>query len=262
MIKGIAASSRERGRHIVTSAVEHPAVIEPCQALEAEGFEVTYLPVDARGRVDPDDVARALTPGTILITVMHANNEVGTVQPIAEIAALARERGIPVHTDAAQSVGKIPVRVDDLGVDFLSVAGHKLYAPKGVGALYIRAGRELPKLMHGAGTRVEPPGGHRERPRDRGPGQGRRARRRPARGDGASHAGAARSAARRALEARLGPVRVNGDLEGGLPNTLSVVLSPASTPRRCWPRWATRWRPRPAPRATRTAWTSPPCSRR
>jgi cysteine desulfurase len=150
VIVGVARLLRSRGRHIVTSAVEHPAVLEPCAALEADGFRVTRVPVDQAGRVDPADVARALTPETILVSVMHANNEVGTIQPIAEIARIARERGVLVHTDAAQSVGKIPVDVGALGVDFLSVAGHKLYAPKGVGALYVRAGVDLPRLVHGA----------------------------------------------------------------------------------------------------------------
>jgi cysteine desulfurase NifS/selenium donor protein len=224
VIKGVAAALRDKGRHIITSAVEHPAVIEPCQALEAEGYEVTYLPVDGQGRVDPGDVARALTPQTILVTVMHANNEVGTVQPIAEIAALARRHGILVHTDAAQSVGKIPVRVDELGVDFLSVAGHKLYAPKGVGALYIRSGQTLPKLMHGAGH---------ESNRRAGTenvleivGLGKAAELAAARLDGTGrHTRALRDRLRAALEERLGPLRVNGELEGGLPNTLSVCFA-------------------------------------
>jgi cysteine desulfurase NifS/selenium donor protein len=224
VIKGIAASSREKGRHIITSAVEHPAVIEPCQALEAEGFEVSYLPVDAKGRVDPDDVARSITPGTILITVMHANNEVGTVQPIAEIAALAREHGIPVHTDAAQSVGKIPVRVADLGADFLSVAGHKLYAPKGVGALYIRGGRELPKLMHGAGHESNRRAGTENVLEIVGLGEAAALAASRLEETG-RHTRAMRDRLHAALEERLGPIRVNGDLDGGLPNTLSVCFA-------------------------------------
>jgi cysteine desulfurase NifS/selenium donor protein len=150
VILGVARLLRSRGRHVVTSAIEHPAVLEPCAALAGEGFRITRVPVDEKGRVSPADVAAALTPETILVTVMHANNEVGTIEPVAEIARLARERGILVHTDAAQSAGKIRVDVGELGVDFLSLAGHKLYAPKGIGALYVRSGVELPRLVHGA----------------------------------------------------------------------------------------------------------------
>ncbi|MCL4505016.1 MAG: cysteine desulfurase [Chloroflexi bacterium] len=150
-IKGIAEAQRDRGDHIITSQVEHPAVLATCRYLERHGYKVTYLPVDSHGMVNPDDVSRAITPRTILITVMHANNEVGTVQPIAAIGRIARAHGIPFHTDAAQSVGKIPARVDDLAVDLLTVAGHKFYAPKGVGALYIRRGTRLEPLIHGAG---------------------------------------------------------------------------------------------------------------
>lgn len=150
-IKGIATTRRERGDHIITGQGEHPAVLETCRYLERQGYRVTYLPVDSCGRVNPDDVAHALTPETILITVMHANNETGTLQPIAAIGDIARQRGIPFHSDAAQSVGKIPTRVDDLQVDLLTVAGHKLYAPKGVGALYIRRGLRPEPLIHGAG---------------------------------------------------------------------------------------------------------------
>lgn len=149
-IKGIFFANRERGGHIITTAVEHPAVLNPCRFLEKLGAKVTVLPVDRFGRVDPDDVRRAITPGTVLITVMHASNEVGTIQPISEIGAIAREAGIPFHTDAAQSVGKISTDVDELGVDLLSVAGHKLYAPKGIGALYIREGTRIEPFIHGA----------------------------------------------------------------------------------------------------------------
>ena len=149
-LKGVAAAYRCKGNHIITSAVEHPAVTEVCRWLESQGCRVTYLPVDSDGVVDAQSVAPAITPQTILITLMHANNEVGSIQPIAEIAEIARHHGVLLHTDAAQSIGKIPVKVDDLGVDLLSVAGHKLYAPKGIGALYIRPGVQLAKLMHGA----------------------------------------------------------------------------------------------------------------
>ncbi len=140
-----------RGGHIVTTAVEHPAVTEVCRYLEREGYRVTWVPVDSLGRVDPDDVRRSIAPDTVLISVMHANNEVGTIQPVAAIGAIAREHGIPFHTDAAQSVGKVLVRVDELNVDLLSVAGHKLYAPKGVGALYVRQGVRLGNVLFGAG---------------------------------------------------------------------------------------------------------------
>ena len=149
-IKGIAFAYRSRGNHIITSAVEHPAVLEVCAFLETQGFLVTYLPVDDFGMVDPASVESAILPTTILISIMHANNEVGTVQPIEAISVIAHRHNIIMHTDAAQSIGKIPVRVDELGVDLLSIAGHKVYAPKGIGALYIRTGVELSKQMHGA----------------------------------------------------------------------------------------------------------------
>ncbi len=150
-LKGLAFARSDLGNHIVTTQIEHPAVSEVCAWLETQGFEVTYLPVDEMGRVDVSDVEAALLPETILISVMHANNEVGTIQPIEEIAALSQDRQIAFHTDAAQSVGKIGVDVQTLGVDLLSVAGHKLYAPKGVGVLFVRDGIELEKFMHGAG---------------------------------------------------------------------------------------------------------------
>jgi cysteine desulfurase NifS/selenium donor protein len=149
-IKGVAFARRNGGDHIITSSIEHPAVAEVCRFLEKNGFRVTWLPVDGHGLVDPNDVAAALTPRTILVSVMHANNEVGTIEPISQIAEIARERGVLVHTDCAQSIGKIPVNAGDLGVDLLSIAGHKLYAPKGIGALYVRSGVELEKLIHGA----------------------------------------------------------------------------------------------------------------
>lgn len=150
-IIGAALAAADRGRHIVTTAVEHPAVSEVCRHLESRGFTTTYVPVDDLCRVDPTHVAAALTDQTVLVSVMHANNEVGTLQPVAEIARLAREHGIMSHTDCAQSAGKVPVSMADLGVDMISVAGHKVYGPKGVGVLCLRPGISLPNLMFGAG---------------------------------------------------------------------------------------------------------------
>ncbi len=153
VIKGLFFRKRNCGHpfHVITSCIEHPAVLEPCHFLERCGATVTRLPVDRHGLVDPDDVRRAIRPGTALVSIMHANNEVGTIQPLLEIAEIAREHGVLVNTDAAQTVGKIPFDVESLGVDFLSVAGHKLYGPKSVGALYIREGLDLEPLLHGAG---------------------------------------------------------------------------------------------------------------
>ena len=149
VIKGIAWHFQ--GGHIITTAIEHPAVLAPCRWLADQGYEVTVLPVDGHGRVDPEKVRRVLTPQTILVSVMHANNETGVVQPLAEIGAITREAGVWLHTDAAQSLGKIPVKVKELQVDFLTLAGHKCYAPKGVGALYVRQGTALTPLLHGGG---------------------------------------------------------------------------------------------------------------
>lgn len=150
-LKGAFFARRNKGKHIITTQVEHPAIIEPCRFLESLGAEVTYLPVDSYGMIDPDDVAKAITPQTILISMIHANNEVGTIQPVADVARIARAHNVWMQSDAAQSLGKIPVKVKELGVDLLSLAGHKLYAPKGVGALYIRNGITIEPFMHGAG---------------------------------------------------------------------------------------------------------------
>jgi cysteine desulfurase len=154
ILKGVAAAKEDQGRHLVTSGIEHAAILDTCTYLEHQGFDVTYVPVDKRGVVDPEAVREALTEHTILVSIMHANNEIGTLQPVAEIAQLARDRGILVHTDAVQSFGKMPLSVEALGVDFLSFSGHKCYAPKGIGGWYARQPATLPPLIHG---------GHQER---------------------------------------------------------------------------------------------------
>ena len=148
-LKGVAMAHRKKGGHIITTAIEHHAVIESCCTLKKMGFEVTFLPVDGFGMVDPGAVKKAITPRTVLISVMHANNEVGTIQPVAEIGAVAREAGIPFHTDAVQTVGHIPVDVNDLNVDLLSCSAHKLYGPKGTGFLFIRKGTRLAPFVEG-----------------------------------------------------------------------------------------------------------------
>jgi cysteine desulfurase len=158
-IKGIAYRNEKKGKHIITSSIEHHAVMNPCKYLGGKGFNVTFLPVDKCGIVNPDDVKKAITDGTILITIMHANNEVGTIEPIEEIGSIAKEKGIIFHTDAVQSVGKTRVNVDGLNVDLLSLSAHKIYGPKGIGALYIRKGTKIEPLILG---------GHHERNRRAG----------------------------------------------------------------------------------------------
>ncbi|MCL7414277.1 MAG: cysteine desulfurase NifS [ANME-2 cluster archaeon] len=150
-LKGIAYLKKNKGKHIITSVIEHPAILNTCKNLQENGFKVTYLPVDDQGLIDPGDVEDALSNDTILLSVMHANNEIGTIQPIEDISRLAHDNCVLMHTDAVQSVGKIPVNVDDLGVDMLSLSAHKIHGPKGVGALYVRKGTRLESLIHGGG---------------------------------------------------------------------------------------------------------------
>ncbi|MCX5704918.1 MAG: cysteine desulfurase NifS [Candidatus Omnitrophica bacterium] len=148
-ISGVAHALENKGRHIITSAIEHHAVSEPCKFLEKKGFKVTYVGVDKYGQVSPDKVKKAITDKTILISLMHANNEIGTIQPIAEIGKIARDKGITFHTDAVQTVGHIPVNVNELNVDLLSLAAHKFYGPKGVGALYVKRGTRIETFLRG-----------------------------------------------------------------------------------------------------------------
>jgi cysteine desulfurase len=150
-LKGVYYALKGKGNHIITTQIEHPAVINPLRFLQKLGAKVSYVGVDSYGQVSPNDIEKAITDKTILISVMHANNETGTIQPLAEIAQIAKKHNILFHSDAAQSVGKITAQVDELGVDLLSVAGQKLYAPKGIGALYIRQGTPIEPLVHGAG---------------------------------------------------------------------------------------------------------------
>jgi cysteine desulfurase len=159
ILKGVAAAYKERGRHLVLSAIEHPCVVDTCAYLAQHGCTITHVPVGADGVIDPEAVRAALTEQTILVSIMHANNEVGTIQPVAEIAQIARQRGILMHTDAVQSFGKLPLRIEALGVDFLTFSGHKLYAPKGIGGWYMRPGVSIHPLLHG---------GHQERGRRSG----------------------------------------------------------------------------------------------
>jgi cysteine desulfurase len=220
-IKGVTFANRIKGNHIITSSIEHPAVTEVCNYLESEKFRVTYLPVDEYGLVDIVKLQEAITPQTILISLMHANNEVGTIQPISDISELARKNGIIMHTDAAQSVGKIPAHVNELGIDLLSVAGHKLYAPKGIGALFIRKGTNLEKLIHGAGHERNKRAGTENVLGVVGLGKACEIAKRDLKKNMA-HMQSMRDSLHLGLQETLGEIRLNGHRDKRLPNTLSV----------------------------------------
>jgi len=222
-LKGSARELRARGRHIVTTAIEHPAILEVCAFLEEEGFSVTQVPVDATGLVDPAAIARAFRPDTILLSVMHANNEVGTIQPVAAIGRLARARDIRFHSDGAQAVGKIATPVNELGVDLYSIAGHKLYGPKGVGALFVRRGVTFAKFMHGAAHERNRRAGTENVLGIVGLGVAAEIARRDLERN-AAHMAALRDRLRAGLAARIPGLRVNGHATACLPNTLSVSL--------------------------------------
>ena len=220
-IQGIAYALQNKGNHIITSAVEHPAVIEVCRHLEKYGFETTYLPVDKYGRVNVDDVQKSIRPSTVLISIMHANNEVGTIQPIADIAQIARSHQIALHTDAAQSLGKIPTDVDELGIDLLSVAGHKLYAPKGIGALYVKNSLELEKFCHGAEQEMGRRAGTENVPFIVGLGMACEIAGRDMKGSMAQMS-ILRNRLHTGLVENLEDIRLNGHPDFRLPNTLSL----------------------------------------
>ena len=150
-IKGAAFANKDKGKHIITSRIEHLSVLEPCRWLERNGFEITYLPVDRYGLVDPAEVEKAIRKDTILVSIMHANNEIGTIEPVREIGEICRSRDVYFHVDAAQSLGKLPIDVEKMSIDLLTISSHKIYGPKGVGALYVREGVKLEPLLHGGG---------------------------------------------------------------------------------------------------------------
>jgi cysteine desulfurase len=220
-LKGIAETLADRGNHVITSVIEHPAIINPCRYLERRGFRVTYMPVDNTGLVDPEAVRAAITDATIMVSIMHANNEVGTIEPVEEIGRIARQHGAIFHTDAAQSVGKIPTHVDDLRVDLLTVAGHKLYAPKGGGALYVRKGVRLEPLIHGAGHERGLRAGTENVAGIVGLGQACEIAGRDLTAS-ARRVQDLRDLLHRSLEKRVGGMRLNGHPTRRLPNTLNV----------------------------------------
>jgi cysteine desulfurase NifS/selenium donor protein len=224
-IQGTAFAKKQHGGHIITSAIEHPAVAEVCRWLGEQGFQATFLPVDSTGLVNPEDLRNAIRSDTILVSIMHANNEVGTIQPIRELVDIAHQHGITFHSDAAQSTGKIPIDVQKLGVDLLSIAGHKLYAPKGVGVLYIRAGTPLTKFIHGASHEANRRPGTENVLEITGLGKACEIAKRDLE-ENRAHLTRQRNLLHNGLMQSLGPdqVKLNGHPEKRLPNTLSLAF--------------------------------------
>lgn len=223
-ILGAAFANQTKGKHIITSSIEHPAVINVCKHLISLGWEITWLPVDIFGTVNPDDVDKAVRPDTVLITIMQANNEVGTIQPIKKIAEIARKKNILFHTDAAQSVGKIETNVNELDVDLLSIAGHKLYAPKGIGALYLRKGVKLENLIFGAGQERGQRAGTENVPYIVGLGKACELAHKNL-STNSQHLFQMRQRLLDGLKEKSGSaIKVNADLDNCLPNTLSIAF--------------------------------------
>ena len=223
-VLGIALANQERGNHIITSSIEHHAVIEPCRFLEKRGFKVTYLPVDQDGMVNPEDVKKALTSRTILVTIMHASNEVGTIQPIAEIGKCTREAGVYFHTDAVQTFGHLPIDVRELNVDLLSVSGHKLYGPKGIGVLYIRKGTRLVPFMLGGGQEDGRRGSTYNTPGIAGLGKAIEIAQREM-GEEAGRLSALRDQLIAGLQSKIALVKLNGHRVKRLPNNVNLSLA-------------------------------------
>jgi len=225
-VKGAAWANESRGKHIITTRIEHHAVLESCLFLEKHGFEVTYLDVDEYGLVDPDDVAGAIGPGTTLVSVMHANNEIGTIEPVAEIGRICRERGVAFHVDAVQTVGKIPVDVEEIGCDMLALSGHKFYGPKGVGAMYVRKGTRVASFLHGGGQEYNRRAGTHNTPGIVGLGQAA-ALRREEMGREAERLRRLSVRLREGILERIDRVRLNGHPDKRLGGNVSVCVEGA-----------------------------------